>query len=201
MSDNFYFNTDQNKYIPIKTNLNILHKNDIDTSNKSDNKIGLVYNTDTSNYELKSIPKHMKIIKDLNDIYNTSEYMESVSENIPFSKSVSSYTSNTNSNPFKQSSKSINESVSSYTSNPFKQSNKSINESVSSYTNSNPFKQSSKQIHENINLNTNALNDINNSLDIVNMQIISICNKKKKLSNAYKNLINSKIIKILNRCN
>ena len=50
-------------------------------------------------------------------------------------------------------------------------------------------------------LNTNILNDVNNSLNAVNMQVISICNKKKKLSNAYKNLINSKIRQILNKCN
>ena len=155
MSDNFYFNTDQNKYVPIKTNLNILHKNDIDTSNKSNNKIGLIYNTDTNSYEYKSIPKHIKIIKDINDISNlnskpkqdltcdgldcegsTSDF-DTSERLIPSSETVSSYSSN-NYNLLKKFSKPISENL-----NESQSINESVNNSYSS-DNSNPFKQSSK---------------------------------------------------------
>ena len=58
---------------PIKTNLDIRHTNVMNTSKKSDNQIGLVYNTDTSDYQIKSVPKHMKIIRNLNDLNNLKD--------------------------------------------------------------------------------------------------------------------------------
>lgn len=176
MSDNFYFSTDNNKYVPIKTDLDIRHTNFMNTVNKSDNKIGLVYNTDTSDYQLKSLPKHMKIIKNLNELTSSS------SEN---SEPLSDYTDTTDTNYFDKSQYYSDISIPSESESNFESKKESVN--------SNIFKQKS-------NFNEDLLKDVNISLDELNTQVISLCNKKHKLSNEYRNLVSLQINKILNRC-
>jgi hypothetical protein len=220
LMDNFYFSTDKNKYVPIKTDLDIRHSDVMNTSKKSDNKIGLIYNTDTNNYQLKSVPKHMKIIKDVSEVSNISQNSQNPTTNdfdiseyysdVSLPSETSSYQS-IYSNPYDSefSTNSENSSVpynlsvpnqslsSDYSDyNPFKQNSKQ---------NSDPFKQNSKQnsdpFKQNTKFNTDLLNDVNNSLSALNMQVMSLCNKKNRLSNEYKHLVSSQIKHILNRCN
>jgi hypothetical protein len=220
--DNFYFSTDKNKYVPIKTDLDIRHSDVMNTSKKSDNKIGLIYNTDTNNYQLKSVPKHMKIIKDVSEVSNISQNSQNpttttddfdISEyysDVSLPSETSSYQSiysnpseyydsskfSTNSVPYDLSlpNQSLPSDYSDY--NPFKQNSKQ---------NSDPFKQNSKQnsdpFKQNSKFNIDVLNDVNNSLSALNMQVMSLCNKKNRLSNEYKDLVSSQIKQILNRCN
>jgi hypothetical protein len=187
-NDDFYFSTDKNEYVPIKTKLKIHHTNIMNTPNKSNNKIGLVYNTDISKYQLKSTPKHMKIINKISkpeseseseyEYFDTSQYYSDIS--IP-------------SEPSEQSTNSYDQSANSYDQSFNYEQNESERESV----NSNPFKQSSKQNNQ---LDTYILNDINNSLSTLNTQVISICNKKKLLPDSFKPMVKREIIKILNKC-
>lgn len=76
-NNNFYYSTDQNKYIPIQTNLNIIHSNTMNTSEKSENKLGYIYNSDTNKYDFKEVPKHMYIINK-----NTTEHFPLIQQSL-----------------------------------------------------------------------------------------------------------------------
>lgn len=196
MNDNFYFSTDTNKYVPIKTNLDIRHTNVMNTSKKSDNQIGLVYNTDTSDYQIKSVPKHMKIIRNLNDLnnlkdtdFNLHDYYSAPSD----TESLDDYYSDISA---PSDSKSPDDYYSDY-SDLLAPSNSKHYDTYQSYA---PSSNIFRQKNVNNEFNADLLNDVNNSLSTLNTQVISICNKKNRLSNAYKNLVTSKIKQILNIC-
>ena len=56
--------------------LNIIHSNVANTAEKSSNKIGYIYDTDTQDYAMKSIPKHMNVYYEKNPTgnFDTSQY-------------------------------------------------------------------------------------------------------------------------------
>lgn len=130
----------------------------MNTTNKSDNKIGLIYNTDTNNYKLKSIPKHMKIIKNVSEVSHVN----------PTTNDISKYNSDISLPSETSSEQSSNPSENNY-------DNQSFSSKSSDY---NIFKQNSTQKPK---FNKDVLNDVNNSLSALNMQVMSLCNKKKQI--------------------
>ena len=57
--EDFYYSTDNEKYVPIKTDISIKHSNTVNP--KSKNKIGYVFDTDSDKFRLKEIPKNLTI--------------------------------------------------------------------------------------------------------------------------------------------
>jgi hypothetical protein len=204
MNDNFYFDTDKNKYIPIKTDFDIIHSNRINTTGKSDNKIGLIYSTDLKKHVFKDIPKHMNIINSTNSSKDNESKGESEGESESESESesnlnpinYSSYYSTNYSESGSENKSKVSESGSenkSKVSESGSENKSKVSESGSGSDSENPFKQQKG-------LDIDLLNDVNNSLIMLNNQVISLCNKKKGLSGIYRHLFENKIKKILNQC-
>ena len=199
--ENFYYNVDLNKYVPIKTDLDILHSNKGRSAKNSDNKIGLVYNNELNTHQFKSMPKHMKLkdprgeFNDSNDSNESvySDYFDPSEYYSDIEISDSDSNSNDSSKNSNDSSDNDKYSNSNYSSNSNDSDSDSDNLSVVSKESDNIFKQRNE-------LDIKLLGEINYSLEELNNQFIRVCNKKKGMNNVYRNLINSKIIDILNQC-
>ena len=59
--NNFYYSTDKGKYIPIKTDLDIIHSNLANTAKESSNKIGYIYDTDLKDYTMTPMSKNIDV--------------------------------------------------------------------------------------------------------------------------------------------
>lgn len=209
--NNFYYSTDKGKYIPIKTNLDILHSDKSNTSEKSKNKIGYIYDTDTKEYSMKSIPKNMKV-------YYGNHPNGFNKNSLPENTDTSSYTP-----------ENIDSSTDSNTSTDTSTSSKNTNNYyTNSYTSTSPENTSigtsigtsirkdfdNSQYYSDINIPGDSTNSTNNSCNYINNsslekysvsnslrnisdEVIYLCNIKKYISeNSYKD-IKDKIKNIL----